>query len=194
MHLIIVGNQDDNSNEPIAGAIAAQPLTGVVMARCPSPDQLVDIVADVRRTNRNERVDVLDIVDHGRPGAQLIGASVLFGSDDNPRNPLVGRQHARLLDEHLAETAQVRLLGCNTGGAIGRHGMVGRQLLFKLSKELQRHRVAFGTLRPTSKLDFTTGRFLIRLEDEILLSAHSVIDGEPPIDSDRLANLGAFRP
>jgi hypothetical protein len=160
------------------------------VARCDSPDDLIDIVAGDAQARG--KIDILDFYDHGSIGGMLLGDDVLFHSDGNQYSQLVNEDIARSLSEFLSETAHVRLLGCSTAAADG-PSLEARLLLLKLSNALGAHRVAFGTIEPVVVDDF--GSYGLRRDVEIakLYSSLSAIDFEPPSPTLRGRSIDATR-
>lgn len=199
-HLIVVGSDppgvaSSEEHDEIAAAVAAAKSTDVHLARASSLAELITLVGEIR--NRHGLIDVLDIVDHGRAGCQMIGRDVMLASDDDYCTPLKGELTARSLAGHLHPHAHLRLLGCRT--ATDDDGLVatsaaGRLMLYKTARALGARRVVFGTIRATTVNDFSDAGYLLpNLEDEILCSSLAALDGDPPAYSERRIKVGLLR-
>ena len=101
-------------------ATLAQPTPSFQVARCGSPRELVKTVRGVA-SRTGQRIDVLDLFDHGLPGRQDMGDDVLFDHLGT------GMQTALALRPLLTADARVRLLGCET--ALGPNGQALLRLL-----------------------------------------------------------------
>src|SRR6185436_10067622 len=102
-----------------------------VIYPCRGPGELEAILA--ARPDRS--IERLDICDHGGAGFITLGGDVLFQSDRDPESPLTNGALVVGVRDKLTATAQVRLLGCETGGA-WRRRREGRLLLLKLAQLL----------------------------------------------------------
>jgi len=206
IHLIVIGTRaiEDPTTNDVATAIDAEPhVNDVLVRRCNGVAELLRAIAAVRA--EHGPIDILDIVDHAGPGLQHIGDDVLFSTSEDPCQPLIGADTAKTIAESLSPTAHVRLLGCATSLAVPnfeeesettRPAVLpsltsrGQLLLFKLGAALGRSRTAFGTLRPTTALDFGSGGLMPRLENEILYSSLAALDYQAPTESERLSSYG----
>jgi Domain of unknown function (DUF4347) len=167
-------------------AVAAHvrgPPPGV--ARCTGLD---DFVTAVRRAAAARRIERLDILDHGAEGIQSLGQTILFESDGSPDSPLLGAEIARMLPPYLSETAQVRLLGCNTA-----EGPAGRMLLLKLARILGGHRTVFGMMDRVIEADFDADGYAPVMEHQRLFSSDAALEGEAPGAMQRFAHMRAAR-
>jgi hypothetical protein len=126
--LLIIGRRrvpsphsDADMNEV---STAAMPTASFHVERCDEPGQLPAIVASI--VQRCGELDLLDLYDHGDVGSLRMGSGILFRSDASPSSPLVGREIAAALSPLLRDTAQIRLLGCQTAAAAGSVTATGR--------------------------------------------------------------------
>lgn len=178
--LLVIGApaRRDGTFEKIAAKVQHGDGSDFHVRRCRSPAELPEVVREVAR--RVGPLGVLDLYDHGRPGAIMMGDAVLFESDDRPETPLTNWSIARQLAESLDERAQVRLLGCNTAAAADAPvaaGAPGRMLLIKLSLELQWRRTVFGTVEMTDEKHFDRRGFTSELT--LLFSSLAAVDMTP---------------
>lgn len=178
------------------GDIAAQVRRGdtwEVIHPCAGPEQLVELLG--RRPDRS--IERLDICDHGGAGFLTLGGSVLFQSDRDPESPLVNAALAVGLRDKLTATAQIRLLGCETGGALRRR-REGRLLLLKLAQLLNQnttprtHRIVFGTITGVEPTDFDEQGFLHTRALTMLFSSYAALDHDAPTYDDRLDRVAAL--
>lgn len=198
VHACVVGRHPDDSsdeNEDIAQAIEQVKTSDVRLARAGSLVEFLAAVAQLR--NRYGLLDLLDVIDHGRPGVQMIGRDVLFASDADFCSPLRGQLSACAIAGHLSPFAHVRLLGCvvaTDDDADATTPAAGRLVLYKTARALGERRTVFGTLRPTNSGDFAdVGYLLPTLENEILFSSLAALDGDPPSHKVRRPALGWLR-
>jgi hypothetical protein len=183
-NLMIVG--------PTCGEIAARVSAGSAWhVRYPvaAHDQLIDAL----RSEPDNSVDRLDIVDHGGPGYQLLGAEVLFASDDDPGSPLENAWLIAELRGKLVETAQVRLLGCSTAGERSHEG---RLLLVKLALLLNAEparpaRIAYGTITGVEIDDFGPDGLSAAAGRTMLFSSDAALDSLPPGYEERVRRCSA---
>lgn len=154
---------------------AVRRLGSLIVARCDTPNDLVELVAHHGRGRG--RVGRLDIFDHGAPGEQHLGDRVLFRSGPSICTPLEGANIAQALQPHLSDVAQVRLLGCLTAIAPGNEG---RFLLWKLARILEGNRVVFGTICEIDVAHFGRNGFEDVLGKSVLFSSLAAIDGRAP--------------
>ncbi|KYG08007.1 hypothetical protein BE21_26080 [Sorangium cellulosum] len=136
IHLLVVGEpaQPDPSTSQISDAAdLARPTETFKVVRCASPRALVGTVRGVVRSSF-QKVDVLDLFDHGRPGCQEMGDGVLFDHQG------AGQDIAHELRPLLTADARVRLLGCETA-----LGHAGQRLLQILAAGFGGSIVVYGT-------------------------------------------------
>ena len=148
-----------------------------VVRPCASVSDLIKIVEGVARVRK---IDVLDILDHGAGGGIMLGDGLLFLLKDGK---LTGADTARQLASSLSETAQVRLLGCET--ALESQAGSGQALLLALAHVLGKNRIVFGTLgrvRPSKHFHPDKGFLLVQ---ELLYSSLQAIDHPAPTMKDR---------
>lgn len=154
------------------------------VVRCRRPEELP---AKLERLGARRRITRLDVFDHGAEGMQMLGAGALFASDALPGTELVGIELARRIEPYLTETAQVRLLGCNTG-----EGRAGRLLLLKLARALG-GRIVFGTIDRVAEDDFDRGGYARVMEHQRLFSSAAALDDEAPAAMRRFENMRVVR-
>lgn len=180
----------------VFGEVAARVQGGSdweVIHPCTGPADLAAILA----AQRDGSIERLDICDHGGPGFLTLGRSVLFQSDRDPESPLTNAALALGLRDKLTRAAQVRLLGCETGGALRRR-REGRLLLLKLAQLLNHgtnprtHRVVFGTITGVQASDFDEHGFLHTSALTMLFSSYAALDHEAPTYDDRLGHVAAL--
>ncbi len=122
---------------------------------------------------------------------------MLFQSDRDPEHPLTNAALAIGLRDKLTRTAQVRLLGCETGGALRRR-REGRLLLLKLAQllnhgtRLRTHRIVFGTITGVQASDFDEQGFLHTSALTMLFSSYTALDRNAPDYDDRLGHVAAL--
>jgi hypothetical protein len=155
------------------------------VVRCRQPAELPD---KLERLGARRRVTRLDIFDHGAEGMQMLGAGALFASDALPRTELVGLELAKRIEPYLTDTAQIRLLGCNTG-----EGKSGRMLLLKLARALGGNRIVFGTIDRVVEDDFDGAGYARVMEHQRLFSSVAALDAEAPGAMRRFENLREVR-
>lgn len=155
------------------------------VVRCQQPAELPDRLA---RLGAQGRISRLDVFDHGAEGMQMLGGGALFASDAVPGSALVGLELARQIAPQLADTAQIRLLGCNTG-----EGRAGRLLLLKLARALGGHRIVFGTIDRVVEADFDGDGYARVMEHQRLFSSAAALDIEAPPAMRRFENMRAVR-
>lgn len=155
------------------------------VVRCRQPAELPERLAGLGAAGQIARLDVFD---HGAEGMQMLGGGALFASDAAPGSALVGLELARRIAPHLADTAQVRLLGCNTA-----EGRAGRLLLLKLARALGGHRIVFGTIDRVVEADFDRGGYAPVMEHQRLFSSAAALDIEAPAAMRRFENMRAVR-
>lgn len=162
----------DPMTETIAGIVTQAP-----MVRCDSPQGLVALAAQAVK-DQGGLLDRLDLFDHGREGRLRMGDPVLF---DYPAGggAVTGTDVAQQLKPYLSDTAQVRLLGCNTGG-----GEQGRQLLLQLGEIFGAQRVVYGGLAYLYEIGFDANGFLDVLTCPYLYSSKEARSGPAPASSD----------
>ena len=180
-----------------ADAVEAMAVTSAayIVARCDDPRDLVGIVAATAKVHGP--IDILDLFDHGAPGRVRMGSALLFASDAEPASELLGRDIASSLAPFLTETAQVRLLGCDTavlGEPGSKDGLASRLLLLKLARALGGHRVVFGTITGLGRLHFGPRGFGRDREEVMLFSSLAAVDIAPPDEGIRGAELQKLRP
>jgi hypothetical protein len=152
--------------------------------RCRRPAELP---AKLERMGARQQVTRLDVFDHGTEGMQMLGEGALFASDAMPGSKLVGLELALQLDPYLADTAQVRLLGCGTG-----EGTTGRMLLLKVARALGGDRIVFGTIDRRAEVGFECGGAGAAIEHQRLFSSVAALDTEAPRARRRLENMQAI--
>jgi hypothetical protein len=155
------------------------------VVRCKRPADLPEKLA---RLGARGRVTRLDVFDHGAEGMQMLGDDALFASDALPGSALVGHELARQLEPYLTETAQLRLLGCNTG-----EGKAGRMLLLKLARALGGSRIVFGTIDRVVAGDFDRQGYARVMEHQRLFSSIAALDAEAPEAMQRFENMRAVK-
>ena len=143
IHLFIVGQENPFLN-PFRTAFerAIEVDKEFFKRTCSSRSQLLGIVREVVIVT-GQRIDLLDIFDHGSEGVQKLAGEKLFSASEppDPEAPLkTGTEIAHGLRRFLTIDARVRLLGCNTA-----LGDSGKALLLSLQRELGEARVVFGT-------------------------------------------------
>lgn len=168
--------------EAVAAQVRGPPPT---VARCNGLD---DVVQAVRTAGARRSIERLDLLDHGAEGIQSMGDSILFESDASPASPLLGREIALQIAPYLSETAQVRLLGCNTG-----EGPRGRLLLLKLARLLGRHRTVFGMIDRVIEADFDPDGYAPVMEHQRLFSSDAALEGEAPSAMQRFEHMRSAR-
>ncbi len=190
VHILAIGRRPDGTrpNDILMDDVDAKVdrLGPLIVARCDSVDDLIKLVS--YHGKNQQRVDVLDIFDHGRPGKQRLGREVLFESDGTACGPLTGGSVAGLLSKHLNDVAQVRLLGCQTATASKEKG---RFLLIKLARALGGRRVVYGTIDTIDAFDFDENGFRKELEISYLYSSTAALDAPAPDRGARHANIKA---
>jgi len=144
--------------------------------------------ADLACLSGPRGISRLDILDHGAEGIQTLGDGLLFASDASPESELIGLGLARAIEPYLAETAQIRLLGCNTG-----EGKAGRLLLLKLARALGGHRIVFGTIDRVAEASFDRDGYAAVMEHQRLFSSIAALDAEAPGAMRRFENMRAVR-
>lgn len=169
--------------EAVAAQVRGPPPS---VARC---DGLDDVLQAVRGAAAREPIDRLDLLDHGAEGIQSMGDAILFESDASPASPLGGRDLARQLAPYLSETAQVRLLGCNTA-----EGPRGRLLLLKLARLLGGHRTVFGMIDRVVEADFDAEGYAPVMEHQRLFSSDAALEGEAPSAMQRFEHMRPLGP
>lgn len=157
--------------------------------RCIQPEDLSGLLSSV---HQGKGVDVLDIFDHGRSGAQWLGSRILFDCRGDGSANYVGESIAKSLIPHLRGTAQVRLLGCGT--SLGLEGApatgdAGRLLLRQLARTLGGRRMVFGTIREVDEGTFDEGGFKRDAENDYLFSSHAALDVPPPAFGARVQGI-----
>lgn len=157
--------------------------------RCDAPLDLLEICEAV--AVRHGKIGILDVYDHGNAGRMRLGNNILFASDENPHSELVGRAIASALSPFLDDTAHVRLLGCITAAP---EAKAGRLLLIKLARALGGRRIAFGTIMPLIRGNFSRYGLRRELEELRLFSSLAAIDGDAPTPGTRAGNLEDVRP
>jgi hypothetical protein len=155
------------------------------VVRCRQPADLPD---RLERIGARGRVEQLDIFDHGAEGMQMLGGGALFASDARPETELLGLPLAGRIAPYLTETAQVRLLGCNTA-----EGKAGRLLLLKLARALGERRIVFGTIDRVIEDDFDRAGYARVMEHQRLFSSIAALDAEAPRAMRRFENLREIR-
>jgi hypothetical protein len=155
------------------------------VVRCRQPAELPARLAALAARGPIAR---LDIFDHGAEGMQMLGGDALFASDAHPGSALIGLELARRIAPQLADTAQVRLLGCSTA-----EGRAGRLLLLKLARALGGHRIVFGTIDRVVEADFDAGGYARVMEHQRLFSSAAALDIEAPAAMRRFENMRAVR-
>jgi len=167
--------------------------TWEVIYPCCGPGELEAILA--ARPDRS--IERLDICDHGGSGFITLGGDVLFQSDRDPESLLTNSPLVVGVRDKLTLTAQVRLLGCETGGA-WRRRREGRLLLLKLAQLLNQgarpraNRVVFGTIIGVQPNDFDEQGFLHTSDLTMLFSSYSALDSDAPAYDDRLGHVAAL--
>jgi hypothetical protein len=156
----------------------------IKVLRCCHSKDLVEKLSKLKH-----KIDILDIVDHGRPGSIHIGDDMLFESDEYPDHPLKGCVSPSTVFAHLSELAHIRLLGCNTAVTTV-NDPAGRMLLLKLAKALGPYQVAYGTLAAVEPEHFNETGFLEGQARGLLFSSLAALESEPPSHADRQFNVG----
>lgn len=138
-----------------------------------------------------DKIDILDIFEHGRSGHMRIGADVLIKSDDDPESQLTCRVSLKVLDDRLSDNAHVRLLGCDTAHVTNGHS-AGRHMLVKFARALGKKRIVFGTLAAVESDDFAPDGFIEQRGIGLFFSSLSALDSLPPSYNQRQFNLGKY--
>ncbi|HWU87907.1 MAG TPA: hypothetical protein VN253_11560 [Kofleriaceae bacterium] len=165
-----------------------------VIYPCHGPKELAAILA----AQPDRSIERLDICDHGGSGFITLGGTLLFQSDRDPESPLTNTALGVGVRDKLTVTAQVRLLGCETGGA-WRRRREGRLLLLKLAQLLNQrtnprtNRVVFGTIVGVQAADFDEQGFLHTSDLTMLYSSSAALDHDAPVYDDRLDHVAALR-
>jgi hypothetical protein len=142
------------------------------------PETLVpSIVAIVR--NSRETIDVLDIADHGRPGAMRLGKSILFEFHDTL---VTGIEIIKALSPLISIGGSIRLLGCNT--ALDDRG---RGLLTRLAAVASFTFKVYGTIDRVRPVNFRDPGFLG--SNNVLFSSEAAVDHFAPSAGERETNL-----
>lgn len=186
--LLVLGDGFDEVAARVRGSKGRE-----VVYPCRGPAHFAAVLA----SQPDGSIEQLDICDHGGPGFITLGGHVLFESDRDPESPLVNAELALTLRDKLTAAAQVRLLGCETGGA-WRRRREGRLLLLKLAQLLNHdatvraHRVVFGTITGVQPSDFDEHGLLPSSALTLLFSSYSALDHDAPDYDDRLARVAAL--
>lgn len=187
--LLVVGEGFDE----VAARVRRGGLWEVIYP-CHGPKELAALLVD----QPDHSIERLDICDHGSSGFIMLGGRVLFQSDRDPESPLINSALVVGFRDKLTATAQVRLLGCETGGA-WRRRKEGRLLLLKLARLLNQdchprsNRVVFGTIVGVQSSDFDGQGFLHTSDLTMLFSSCAALDHEAPAYDDRLGHVADLR-
>lgn len=187
IHLIVLGRRPGLDASPPDVDMddvekLVRPTAARLVRRCDTPSELIFHVESVAQTHG--LIDVLDIFDHGRSGAQQLGSKILFESDELANSPIENAYLAAHLRPFLSNTAHVRMLGCRTA-----RSAAGRFLLVKLAVLFGGRRVVFGTVDGIETDDFDVAGFETRLERTKLFSSLAAIDGIAPTKKERDRHL-----
>jgi Domain of unknown function (DUF4347) len=191
MKMFLIGHRAEKtplsvvSDLDINGVAAKLRRGAPAVMRC---DGLEDFVLAIKHIGMWGSIERLDILDHGAEGVQSMGNAILFQSDASPESPLVGFEVAREIKPYLRDTAQVRLLGCNTA-----EGKAGRLLLLKLAKVLGGNRTVFGTIDRVIEDDFDQDGYATVMEHQRLFSSNAALEGEAPSAMQRFENMREAR-
>jgi len=190
MRVFVIGERPRTSAGQILDldihVVAARVTRGEArVIRCATP---ADLPGELGRIAAKQRIAQLDFLDHGGEGMQTLGDGLLFASDAAPDSELIGIELARQIEPLLTETAQLRLLGCNTG-----EGKAGRMLLLKLARALRGHRIVFGTIDRVGEADFDRDGYAEVMERQRLFSSIAALDAEAPGAMRRFENMRAVR-
>jgi hypothetical protein len=190
MNVLAVGRRPLSAFTAVAdrdlALVAARAAAGSArVIRCDRP---ADLPAALEALGARGPIARLDVFDHGAPGLQQLGDGALFASDEAPSSALVGGDLAAALAPHLADTAQLRLLGCRTA-----EGRAGRLLLLKLARALGGRRIAFGAIDRVIEADFDRDGYAPVMDPQRLFSSLAALDGEAPEAMRRLDNLREVR-
>ncbi|MGN6107041.1 MAG: DUF4347 domain-containing protein [Kofleriaceae bacterium] len=174
---------DPSRATPLGGiAVRQRPVARTTQApwyaaveECRGVQQLI---ATAGRLARNgQRIDVLDILDHGAPGGIVIGDEILFLS--TATGLTIGGDAARALAPFLAEHAHVRLLGCETARLAQ-----GQRLLLDVANALGGRRIVFGTIDRVRGGHFHVERGFTQSE-ALLYSSLAALDFRAPTSTQR---------
>ncbi len=185
---------DDGVLRSIYEIISARREPNVHCYRCDSSEDLDRIVRDACRSYGY--IEFLDLIGHGAAGVFALGDRNLFDTSYKFDEPLKNAPIARGLCRYLRETAQVRILGCNTGGAAfmldprprpatpfqpelnDNDEMHGRALLTKLGIEFGPHRVVYAPIDWLDDFDYSSKRPLgsEAMNMSMLLSSDQTVD------------------
>lgn len=149
------------------------------VVRCHTLGELATKLAEVHV--KHGEIHVLDLLDHGAPGGMIIGADIACHS--NGAELLFGDDLLATITPLLADTAQLRLLGCET--ALGKRG---RHLLLSLARRLGQNRIVFGTISRVVEGHFTRTEGYSQ-RDEYLFSSLAALDGNAPTAGERHAMI-----
>ncbi|MFY1825822.1 DUF4347 domain-containing protein [Myxococcus fulvus] len=164
MHLTIVGYSaiQDREIEPVIFRVDgfSNPLRK--FARCQRVDKLEPLVREV--VNRAGLLSRLDIFGHGSAGSLTLGdeGQEVVTKDETTWTNILG------LDDLLDDTAEVRLLGCNTGT-----GDLGRRVLRGLEEKLStgtKRRTVWGAIAALDYPDFGPDGFRPEVARQFLIS------------------------
>ncbi|WP_224243447.1 DUF4347 domain-containing protein [Hyalangium gracile] len=136
--------------------------------RCQDPEWLDSIVKDVV-DRAGARLQRLDLFGHGSPGTLTLGdkGQEIVTPDESTWSHLIN------LGEFLADTADVRLLGCET--AIGEEGMkVLQGLSAALSRKPGQKRKVWGTTATIDWCDFGPEGFSDAVASKYLTSSEEM--------------------
>jgi hypothetical protein len=150
--------------------------------------EAVQLPAEIVAITEKRSITQLDILDHGGAGMQCLGDGLLFASDASPETELIGLDLAMQIEPYLTETAQVRLLGCNTG-----EGKAGRLLLLKLAGALGGHRIVFGMIDRVDAGNFDRDGYAEVMERQRLFSSIAALDAEAPSAMERFDHMREVR-
>jgi len=182
-NVIVIGQDfDDVATRMMGGSWA--------VFRCGSLDAFTGVINDLP----NAGVERLDILDHGGRGYINIGQDLLFWSDGDPATPLKNAAVAQAMCPKLTSAAQVRMLGCETGGRLFGE-QVGRYLVLKLAgllnpaEDLGSNRIVFATITPVLARDFTNNGLDRQKELTMLYSSYTAIDYDCPSRDLRFQNV-----
>ena len=175
--LLIIGKRKADPLSPIIQDGVGLGYTHV--AHCSTR---LEFIEAVRHAATVSPLELVDIFDHGAPGAMAIGDELLLNIGASPPNV----EAFESLHHYLAPTAQVRLLGCNTAV-----GSPGRKLLVKLAAELGEQRIVFGTIDRVEPYHFGPDGFT--LVEELLFSSVAALDSEAPSIGARINAILDFK-
>lgn len=187
MKVLLIGTRMAKTQPPLVSELDIEAVSRrlqpnrTYVRRCLTVEDFIDAVKTIGARRFVERLDILD---HGAEGVQAMGDGVLWRSDAAPESRLVGEELAHEIRPYLSETAQVRLLGCNT--AVGK---AGRLLLLKLARALGPHRTVYGMIDRVIEDDFDSEGYAPAIERQGLFSSSAALEGVAPSARQRFERL-----